>query len=99
VSGTETSATLVAYLFDVADDDTARLVTHEPYTLATLTPGEDVTVEWRLQAAGYDLPADHRLALVVNSKDPLYSDANVPGSTITIGSVADDESYVDLPLG
>jgi predicted acyl esterase len=99
MSGTDTSATLVAYLFDVADDDTARLVTHEPYTLVTLTPGEDVTVEWRLQAAGYDLPADHRLALVVNSKDPLYSDANVPGSTITIGSVADNESYVDLPLG
>lgn len=93
------AATLVAYLFDVAPDATARIVTHEPYTLTGLTPDQDVTVGWELQAAGYDLPAGHRLALVVNSRDRLYSSASVEGSTTTISSPDADPSYLDLPLG
>jgi predicted acyl esterase len=98
VRSTAASTTLVAYLFDVINDGTAQLITHEPYTLSELTPDKDVTVSWTLQAAGYDLPADHQLALVINSKDPLYSDASVTGSTTTISSIDGNLSYLDLPL-
>ncbi|MFC9132327.1 alpha/beta fold hydrolase [Streptomyces sp. NPDC057099] len=93
------STTLVAYLYDVSPDDTARIITHEPLTLTGLTPGQDRTSTWRLQAAGYDLPADHRLMLAVTSKDPLYSDASVEGSTTTIGSPDGRPSFLALPLG
>lgn len=92
------STTLVAYLFDVGPDGTARIVTHEPFTLLDLTPGQDRTVTWSLQPAGYDVAAEHRLMLVLTSKDPLYSDASVDGTT-TITSPAGNESSLTLPLG
>ncbi|MFD5438024.1 CocE/NonD family hydrolase C-terminal non-catalytic domain-containing protein [Kitasatospora sp. NPDC127067] len=98
VRSTEGAATLVAYLFDVAPDGTARIVTHEPYTVRGLTPGEDTTVSWALQPAAYDVPTGHRLALVVNSRDQLYSYAAERG-TVTIGSPSGNESRLELPLG
>ncbi|RGD62297.1 hypothetical protein DR950_35175 [Kitasatospora xanthocidica] len=98
VNSTEAAATLVAYLFDVAPDGTARIITHEPYTALGLTPGEDVTVSWRLQPAAYDVPQGHRVALVVNSRDQLYSYAAEQG-TVTIGSPSGNESRLELPLG
>ncbi|MFE4975295.1 CocE/NonD family hydrolase C-terminal non-catalytic domain-containing protein [Kitasatospora sp. NPDC056651] len=98
VRSTEEAATLVAYLFDVAPDGNARIITHEPYTVLGLTPGEDVTVGWKLQPAAYDVAEGHRLALVVNSRDQLYSYAATKG-TVTIGSPSGDESRLELPLG
>ncbi|MGW8356740.1 alpha/beta fold hydrolase [Streptomyces wedmorensis] len=103
VRSSAASTTLVAYLFDVSSDATARIITHEPLTLTDLTPGQDRTVTWRLQAAGYDLAADHRLMLVVNSKDMLYSDAltdaGAESSTTTITSVDGTAARLTLPLG
>ncbi|MGW7448482.1 CocE/NonD family hydrolase C-terminal non-catalytic domain-containing protein [Kitasatospora sp. NPDC054795] len=98
VRSTGDAATLVAYLFDVAPDGTARIVTHEPYTVLGLTPGEDTPVDWTLQPAAYDVPTGHRLALVVNSRDQLYSYAAERG-TVTVGSPSGDESRLELPLG
>ncbi|MEU6294156.1 alpha/beta fold hydrolase [Streptomyces erythrochromogenes] len=100
VRSSATATTLVAYLFDVAPDDTARIITHEPLTVSELSPGEDRTVAWRLQAAGYDLAANHRLMLVVNGRDQLYSDAgNGARSTTTITSAEDTAARLVLPLG
>ncbi|WP_431676336.1 CocE/NonD family hydrolase [Kitasatospora sp. KL5] len=99
VTGTEETTTLVAYLFDLAPDGTARIITHEPYTLTADGPGKAVTATWALQAAAYDIPAGHKVMLVVNSKDQLYSDANPAYSTLQIGSAVGAESYLDLPLG
>ncbi|MBF6173101.1 CocE/NonD family hydrolase [Nocardia blacklockiae] len=100
VRSTANEATLVAYLFDVAPDNTARLITHEPYTLADLAPDDNRTIEWQLQAACYDVSDGHRLALVLNSRDPLYSFVRTDSlSTTTISSPTDTESYLDLPLG
>ncbi|MGX2996285.1 alpha/beta fold hydrolase [Streptomyces sp. JNUCC 64] len=96
------AATLVAYLYDVAPDGTARLIAHEPYTATDLTPKADTAVVWFLQAVSYDLPTGHRLALVVNSRDPLYSYAgsDLPAlTTTTVSSVSGTEARLDLPLG
>ncbi|MFE7524349.1 CocE/NonD family hydrolase C-terminal non-catalytic domain-containing protein [Kitasatospora sp. NPDC057542] len=92
------AATLVAYLFDVAPDGTARIIAHEPYTALDLTPGVDATASWKLQPTAYDVPVGHRLTLVVNSRDELYSFAEVNG-TATIGSPSGSESRLELPLG
>ncbi|MFC9589824.1 alpha/beta fold hydrolase [Streptomyces sp. NPDC056944] len=96
------AATVIAYLYDVAPDDTARLITHEPLTVTSLTPKVDTTVSWNLQAASYDLPTGHRIALVVNSRDPLYSYAgsDLPAlTTTTVSSVSGNEARLELPLG
>jgi len=99
VRSTANAATLVAYLFDVDPDGSSRIITHEPYTVPDLTAGEDVTIQWNLQAACYDISAGHQLALVVNSRDALYAFTGTPGSTTTISSPAVDPAYLDLPLG
>ncbi|WP_405750783.1 alpha/beta fold hydrolase [Streptomyces sp. NBC_00012] len=93
------AATLVAYLFDVAADDSARLITHEPFTTTDLRPGTDRTVSWALQPAAYDLPDGHRLALVVNSRDKLYAFTGKQDSTTTITSLTGEEAVLELPLG
>ncbi|MGW6414919.1 CocE/NonD family hydrolase C-terminal non-catalytic domain-containing protein [Streptomyces sp. NPDC055055] len=99
VRSTATSATLVAHLLDVADDETARIITHEPLTVYDLMPEQDTTVTWELQATAYDVPAGHRLMLVVDSKDPLYGDASVTWTQTTLGSPEEAPSFLDLPLG
>ncbi|MFE3642440.1 alpha/beta fold hydrolase [Streptomyces sp. NPDC059169] len=96
------AATVVAYLYDVAPDGTARIITHEPYTTTALTSKADTTIVWLLQAVSYDLPVGHRLALVINSRDPLYSHAgsDLPALTaITVSSVSESEARLELPLG
>ncbi|MFE4462426.1 CocE/NonD family hydrolase C-terminal non-catalytic domain-containing protein [Nocardia tengchongensis] len=97
VGSTAPAATLVAYLFDVAPDGTARIITHEPCTLFELVQPEQRVVRWRLQGACYDIPDGHRLALVVNGYDKLYSYS--PPGTTTITSPEYAESYLDLELG
>ncbi|MFF2011890.1 CocE/NonD family hydrolase [Streptomyces sp. NPDC058195] len=93
------AATLVAYLFDVAPDGSTRLITHEPFTATDLRPGTDRTVNWTLQPAAYDLPDGSRLALVVNSRDRLYSFTGKEDSTTTVTSAAGEEAVLELPLG
>ena len=99
IRSTAPTTTLVAYLFDVDTDDSARIITHEPYTLTDLTPGQDRGVEWKLQAASYDIASGHRLMLVIGSEDALYSNANVDGSTTTVSSLLGDASRLEIPLG
>jgi pimeloyl-ACP methyl ester carboxylesterase len=98
-NGVGTAATLVAYLFDLAPDGTAHIITHEPCTFTLVGPGHATTATWDLQAAFYDMPADHRVMLVINSKDQLYSDDNAPYSIVQISSIAGEEAYLELPLG
>ncbi|MFJ6484527.1 MULTISPECIES: alpha/beta fold hydrolase [unclassified Streptomyces] len=96
------AATVIAYLYDVAPDGTARIITHEPYTATDLTPKADTAIVWFLQAVSYDLPVGHRLCLVINSRDPLYSYAgsDLPAlTTTTVSSVSGSEARLELPLG
>ncbi|MFF3607794.1 CocE/NonD family hydrolase C-terminal non-catalytic domain-containing protein [Streptomyces sp. NPDC002463] len=99
VRSTATSACLVAHLFDVAEDGTARIITHEPLSVYGLTPDQDRTVTWRLQAAAYDVAAGHRLMLVVDSKDPLYGDASVTWTQTVVSSPEGAPAFLELPLG
>ncbi|SOB81117.1 CocE/NonD family hydrolase [Streptomyces sp. 1331.2] len=99
VRNTAGAATLVAYLFDVAPDGTARIITHEPFTDPDLPAATDRTVSWKLQPAAYDLPEGHRLALVVNSRDKLYAFTGSEGSTTAVSSPTGSEARLELPLG
>ncbi|WP_218004140.1 alpha/beta fold hydrolase [Nocardia araoensis] len=96
VDSSEDSATVIAYLLDVDENGSARIITHEPKTIESGLPA---TVSWELQAAAYDLPDGHRLMLVFDGMDPLYSSANKAGSTITISAADGAASCLELPLG
>lgn len=46
----------------------------------------------------HGLPAGHRLALVVETVDPLCLEHNPPGAQLTFSSPANDPSHVSVPL-
>jgi predicted alpha/beta hydrolase len=89
-SSTASSGTFVAYLYDADASGTGRLITHVPVIWLVPTTVLDV----RLPAVAYDVPAGHHLALVVDTKDPLYFDADVWGAPVTFAG----PSWVDVPV-
>ncbi|MFF4895291.1 alpha/beta fold hydrolase [Streptomyces sp. NPDC001068] len=95
---TKESGTLVAYLYDVGPLGFGKLVTHAPYTWYDRAPGQAFDVDLDLFATAYDVPAGHRLALVVDTVDPLYIEHNPSGAQLTFSSPVDDPSYVSVPL-
>ncbi|MER5596330.1 CocE/NonD family hydrolase [Streptomyces sp. NPDC002265] len=95
---TRESGTLVAYLYDVGPLGLGRLVSNAPYTFHGRTPGRPFGLDLDLFSTAYDVPAGHRLALVVDTVDPLYIEHNPSGAQLTFSSPADDPSYVSVPL-
>ncbi|KOV61170.1 CocE/NonD family hydrolase [Streptomyces sp. MMG1121] len=95
---TAESGTLVAYLYDVGPLGLGKLVTHAPYTWHGQTPGKPFDVNLDLFSTAYDVPAGHRLALVVDTVDPLYIEHNPSGAQLTFSSPPDDPSYVSVPV-
>ncbi|QFZ73539.1 alpha/beta fold hydrolase [Streptomyces fagopyri] len=95
---TAESGTLIAYLYDVGPLGLGKLVSSAPYTFHGRTPGEPFGVDLDLYSTAYDVPAGHRLALVLDTVDPLYIEHNPPGAQLTFSSPANDPSYVSVPL-
>ncbi|MEU1513527.1 alpha/beta fold hydrolase [Streptomyces sp. NPDC005811] len=95
---TEESGTLVAHLYDVGPLGLGKLVSHAPYTFHGRTPGKPFGLDLELFSTAYDVPAGHRLALVVDTVDPLYIEHNPSGARLTFSSPATDPSYVSVPL-
>ncbi|MCS0600062.1 CocE/NonD family hydrolase [Streptomyces sp. LP11] len=95
---TAESGTLIAYLYDVGPLGIGKLVTHAPLTWHGRTPGEAFGVDLDLFSTAYDVPAGHRLAVVVDTVDPLYTEHNPSGAQLTFSSPPDDPSYVSVPV-
>lgn len=98
LSSTESSGTLVAYLYDVGPLGLGKLVSNAPYTFHDRTPGKPFPVDLELFSTAYDVPAGHRLALVIDTVDPLYIEHNPSGAQLTFSSPESDPSYVSVPL-
>jgi predicted acyl esterase len=98
VTPTKESGTLVAYLYDVGPLGLGKLVSNAPYTFHGQTPGKPIGVDLELFSTAYDVPAGHRLALVVDTVDPLYIEHNPSGAQLTFSSPSNDPSYVSIPL-
>ncbi|KQV04677.1 MULTISPECIES: CocE/NonD family hydrolase [unclassified Kitasatospora] len=96
VTPSASRGSLVAYLYDVDALGIGKLITHAPYTF--LDHAAPLTADFPLQATAYDVPAGHRLALVVDTVDPLYITHNPAWSSLTFTSPAADPSWVSIPL-
>ncbi|MDV5149270.1 CocE/NonD family hydrolase [Streptomyces sp. SBC-4] len=98
VTSTKESGTFVAYLYDVGPLGVGKLISNAPYTFHGRTPGKPFAVDLELFSTAYDVPAGHRLALVVDTVDPLYIEHNPTGAQLTFSSPSADPSYVSVPL-
>ncbi|MCK7624718.1 CocE/NonD family hydrolase [Streptomyces sp. RS10V-4] len=97
-TSTAADGTAIAYLYDVGPLGLGKLVTHAPFTFHGKTPGRSFGVDLDLFATAYDVPAGHRLALVVDTVDPLYVAQNPAGARLAFSSPAADPSYVSVPV-
>ncbi|MFD3540558.1 CocE/NonD family hydrolase [Streptomyces sp. NPDC058662] len=98
VTPTKSDGTFVAYLYDVGPLGIGKLVSNAPYTFHGRAPGQAFGVDLELFSTAYDVPAGHRLALVVDTVDPLYIEHNPTGAQLTFSSPRNDPSYVSVPL-
>lgn len=88
------TGTVVGYLYDVDALGTGRLVVNTPVSWSGVTPDAPLTLDVALPATAWNVPAGHRLALVVDTRDPLYLDENPDGASVTMTG----PSWLDLPL-
>ena len=88
---------LYFYLYAVDKHGTGALVTHEPYTLRDAEPGTPATVDVEFEPVVWDVPAGHRLALVVDTKDARYTDSGARGESVEFTSPEDAPSGLTVP--
>ncbi|MFI9048432.1 CocE/NonD family hydrolase [Streptomyces sp. NPDC053427] len=98
VTASAARGTVIAYLYDVNALGVGKLISHGPQSWSGKQPGRAFPLDVSLFAAAYDLPAGHRLALVVDTKDPLYGGSTPRGSGVAFGSTSADPSALVLPL-
>ncbi|HZN70608.1 MAG TPA: CocE/NonD family hydrolase [Micromonosporaceae bacterium] len=94
VKPSASTGTVVAYLYDVYSNGTGKLITHTPFTWVGAARNAPYAIDVALPATAWNVPAGHRLALVVDTEDPLYMDTNSFGSSITMTG----PSWLDVPL-
>jgi predicted acyl esterase len=83
------AGTVIAYLYAVDTIGIARLIAHEPRTWRAGAG----TLDLDFPALSYDVPAGDRLALVVDTVDPLYGDMGPRGGSLRFVG----PSWLDVP--
>lgn len=91
----QATTSLFAYLYDVDPAGRAGLITHRPVTLRDAEQGRPQQVDLRLEPALWEVPAGHRLALVVDTTDPRYGGENAPGDRVAFQGPA----RLEVPTG
>ncbi len=87
-----------AYLYDVNALGVGKLISHAPQSWSGRQPGHAFPLDVTLFPTAYDLPAGHRLALVLDTADPLYGGSTPRGSSVSFGSPADGPAELALPV-
>ena len=62
-----------AYLYDVSRSGLGKLITHGTASFYNREQNSEFYEEFGLVAVAYDLPAGHRLALVIDTIEPQYA--------------------------
>ncbi|MFF4289442.1 CocE/NonD family hydrolase [Streptomyces sp. NPDC001633] len=90
--------TVFGYLYDVNALGVGKLISHAPQSWSGKKPGRAFPLDLSLFTTAYDLPAGHRLALVLDTKDPMYAGRTPRGSSVSFGSTTADPAELTLPL-
>ncbi|QWF17485.1 CocE/NonD family hydrolase [Lysobacter capsici] len=98
VTPSQSEVSLFAYLYSVDLLGNGTLLSHKPYSLRGARPGVAQTIDLRLEATSWDIPAGRRLVLVVDTQDPRYTSASTIGGSVSFSSPASDPSTLTVPL-
>lgn len=83
---------LIAYIYDVSPTGIAKLITHGAYT--GKSPQERINIE--LVATAYDIEAGHRLAIIIDTQDPLYEEPNNKLYKVNLNFDFKSQSYLEI---
>ncbi|MFE1099740.1 CocE/NonD family hydrolase [Nocardiopsis alba] len=95
---TAVDQSVFVYLYAIDPRGVGSLLSHAPYTLRDGTPGTPVTVETELSSVVWDVPAGHRLAVVVDSRDVRYLSESTVGHRVEVTSPEENPTRVSIPL-
>ncbi|MCI2421730.1 CocE/NonD family hydrolase [Saccharopolyspora sp. K220] len=87
-----------AYLCDVDPSGAASLITYKPFTVRDAAPGRPVELDLGLEPTLWQVPAGHRIGLVVDTVDPRYQGRSSLGSNLVFDSTASAPSTVEIPV-
>ncbi|GAA3926385.1 CocE/NonD family hydrolase [Litoribacillus peritrichatus] len=89
---------MVAYLYDVDAVGIGRLITHGPITDYQANEDQTQTVDLELVATAYDVPAGHKVALVIDTFDLLYAPPTLSIYSLKFRFNKNNQSWLDLPI-
>lgn len=98
VTPSQPDLSLFAYLYSVDLLGNGTLLSHKPYSLRGARPGVAQSLDLRLEATSWDIPAGRRLVLVIDTQDPRYTSASTIGGRVSFSSPASDPATLTLPL-
>jgi len=78
------NGTLVIYFLSVDNLNKGHLFDFSPWTFKDAAPGKPLSLTIEMTMTSYDMPAEHRLAVVVASHDRLYMDQSPKDKTISV---------------
>jgi putative CocE/NonD family hydrolase len=96
VSSSVGTASLFAYLYDVDSGGKGSLMSVTPYTVSGAQSAEHIS--FSLSPVGWTLKSGHKLALVIDTVDPRWRSASVPGSKLTFSSTATEPARLSIPV-
>lgn len=74
VSSSGKTIQFIAYLYDVNSLRVGKLITHGVFSKRNIESNKTYKINFDLVTTAYDLASGHKLALVIDTHDPLYSD-------------------------
>ncbi len=86
------------YLYDVNIFGVGTLITHGSASLHDIAPDQLQTIEVDLNATAYDLPAGHRVAVVIDGFDLQYANRMPFGTTLDFPYQASSQMVLDIPV-
>lgn len=88
---------LIAYLYDVDAWGTSKLITHGVITLPDANWGAKVRVDFDMITTAYDVPAGHRLAIAIDTKDPYYKSPTTADFYLDFQYKTSEQNVVTIP--
>ncbi|AXB47071.1 CocE/NonD family hydrolase [Amycolatopsis albispora] len=87
------TGTVVAYVYDVDQFGVGRLINYLPYSWKNAEPGRPLRMDLTFAPTAYTVPAGHRVALVADTKDPLFLDWTTEEGRLAFSA----PSWLDIP--
>ena len=88
------SMQIIAYLYEVNRFGLGTLLTHGVATFRGLTPGKAFNYELKLAATANNINKSNRIAVVIDTTDPLYGDTKVKDFAFKI--IHDNEDSLEI---